>query len=65
MGYSNGEPIVKKSRLCKYCRWPIHEEPYKEFTVWLDYQLDGIFCGRRDKGLPHEPEEMGINESLD
>ena len=40
MGYSNGKPIVKKSRLCKYCRWPIHEEPYKEFTVWLDYQLE-------------------------
>ena len=33
--------------------------------LWLDYQLDGIFCGRRDKGLPHEPEEMDINESLD
>jgi hypothetical protein len=65
MGYGNGEQIVKKSRLCKHCRWQIHEEPYKEFTVWCDYQSDGIFCGRRDKGLPHEPEEVVVNESLD
>ena len=56
---------VKKSCLCKYCAWSIREEPYKEFTVWLDFQRDGIFCRRRDKGLPHEPKEATINESLD
>ena len=55
MSYGSETQEDKKFDLCKHCGWPIHEEPYKEFTVWLDYQGDGIFCGRRDKGSPHEP----------
>jgi hypothetical protein len=58
--YNNSEKAQISSIVCKHCGWPIHEEPYKEFTVWLDYQGDGIFCGRRNKGLPHEPKENGL-----
>ena len=63
MGYgaSNtaNENESNKKPICKHCGWPIHQEPYNEFTVWCDYQSDGVFCGRRNKGLPHEPKDIG------
>lgn len=65
MGYGIFRGFQNKLNICKFCRYPIHEKPYKEFSVWIDFLRDDIFCGARVGDLPHELEEARINESVD